>query len=120
MTLLHECPASTANRGASGKTYDTRHPTTPLSFDNASGARTDPTDRAFLDDLGVELVTETGRVEAHLIGGGFHDPARLADAGGAEDLRGLDFADPFLGVLYVALVFYADTHDPGVFRAIKP
>lgn len=65
-----------------------------------SGALADP---GALADLVLDLVSETMKVEARLISAGFHNPARLLDAGMAADLRADDFADPFFQCCYCAL-----------------
>lgn len=63
----------------------------------------DRADPGALDDLALDLVSETIKVEARLVGAGFRDPAKLLDAGAAADLCAADFADPLLGCCYAAL-----------------
>ncbi len=65
--------------------------------------RDEAADPGALDDLALDLVSETIKVEARLVGAGFRDPAKLLDAGAAADLCAADFADPLLGCCYAAL-----------------
>jgi len=74
----------------------------PLKAPGATG-QTAQYDRAFLDELAVELVSEAVRVEARLVSAGFCDPLRLLDAGETSDLRGVDFADALLGLVYASI-----------------
>ncbi len=78
--------------------------------------RADAADRAHpgaLDDLALDLISETVKVEARLVSAGFHDPARLLEAGAAVDLRAADFAEPLLGCCYCAL--WESVNFPGAY-----
>lgn len=99
MIVKHKAPAPVVRGSGAGigtRGECTRNP-------QILKADADAADRAQLDELAVEMVTETVKVEARLISAGFHDPSRLLDAGDAVDLRASDFADPLLGCCFAAL-----------------
>lgn len=72
-----------------------------------------------LDDLALDLVSETTKVEARLVSAGFHNPARLLDAGAAADLRAADFADPFYMCCYCALWESVNFPGASILRGIE-
>ncbi|MCC7291374.1 MAG: hypothetical protein IT449_04835 [Phycisphaerales bacterium] len=111
MMLETKCPLPVATADAGVRIVQRRNPTSTFRtckrvgiYDSQPVApESADRDRDFFDELAVELVSETVRVEARLVCCGLHDPERLLDAGAAVDLRADDFAEPLLGCCYAAL-----------------
>lgn len=95
-----------------------KNPTQSSRIRNSGAMPAEIMDREQLDELAVELISETIRFEARVVSAGFHDPVRLARAAVSDGLDRDDFADQRLGVLFSALVCYGQSGDKGYFSAI--
>lgn len=100
--MIKEKAPAPLQQGSGARSEKCGNPTPSLFTGARRDEAADRADPGAVADLAVDLISETIKVEARLVSAGFHNPARLLDAGAAADLRADDFADALLACCYWA------------------